>query len=144
MTPSTGSKRRFYLSTSQAATNTWLEGEQSNSFNRSAEAIDTSDKSSNWASFIAGRRSATADVTVNLDDSASSKQKDLLNALSNGTTVYCFVGVLASGSSGAPSEGDFFTAIVTAANDTNDKDGVASRSFSLQVTGAPVHYPASS
>ena len=137
-----GNKRRFYISTSGAASNTWLEGEQSNSFNRSAEAIDVSDKSDDNSSFIAGRRSATAEVTVNLDDSASSKQKDLLNALNTGATVYCFIGKLSAGSSPAPSEGDFFEALVTAANDTNEKDGVASRSFTLQVTGAVTHYPA--
>lgn len=144
MTPKSGNARKFYVSTSQAASNTWLEGEQSNNFNRSAEALDVSDKRSNWGAFIAGRRNATAEVTVNLDDTASSKQRDLLNALSAGTAVYCFIGTLASGSAGAPSEGDFFQAIVTAANDTNDKDGVASRTFSLQVTGEPTHYPASS
>lgn len=144
MTPKSGNSRRFYISTAQAASHTWLEGEQSNNFNRSAEAIDVSDKSSNWAAFIAGRRSATADVTVNLDDTATSKQKDLLNALANGTTVYCFIGTLTAGSSPVASEGDFFEAVVTAANDTNEKDGVASRSFSLQVTGTPVHYPAAS
>lgn len=141
MTPKSGNSRRFYMSTAQAASHTWLEGEQSNNFNRSGEAIDVSDKSSNWAAFIAGRRSATADVNVNLDDTATSEQRKLLDSFDKGETVYCFVGTLTTGSSPVASEGDFFEAIVTAANDTNEKDNVASRSFSLQVSGRPIHYP---
>lgn len=39
------------------------------------------------------------------------------------------------------SEGDFFKGIITAINDTQDKDGVASRQISIQVVGEPTHYP---
>lgn len=137
-----GSDRRFYLSSAQHATNTWLDGEQTNSFNRSAETIDVTDKSSEWAQFIAGIRSATADVTVNLDNDSTSAQHDLLESFHDGDTVYCFIGTLGTGSSSStPEEGDFFEAIITAISETNEKGGVSSRQLSLQVTGEPTHFP---
>lgn len=141
MAISKGNSRRFYLTTSSHASYTWLAGEQSNGFNRSAESIDVTDKSNNWAAFIAGRLSATAEVTVNLDNDATAGQHELLSSFHEGETVYCFIGTLSSGSSAAPTEGDMFEAVITAINDSNDKDSVASRSISLQVTGAPTHYP---
>lgn len=135
-----GNARRFYLSASSQGTYTWLEGEQSNSFNRSAETIDISDKDGDWMEVMAGRRGATADVTVHLDDSASSPQHTMLDSFHEGDYVYCFVGVL--GSNDAPTSGDFFQAVITAINDTNEKDGVASRQMTLQSHGEPTHYPA--
>lgn len=134
-----GNARRFYLSASGASTFTWLEGEQSNSFNRSAETIDISDKDGDWMEVLAGRRGATADVTVHLDDSSGEPQHSMLAAFHEGDYVYCFVGVLGSGST--PSSGDFFKAVITAINDTAEKDGVASRQMTLQSSGEPTHYP---
>ena len=43
---------------------TWLGGEQSNSVNRTAEAVEVSDKSNDWAQFIAGKKGATIEITV--------------------------------------------------------------------------------
>ena len=134
-----GNARKFYLSASGGSTYTWLEGEQSNSFSRSVETIDISDKDGDWAESIPGRKSATAEVTIHLDDTATSKQYDMLTALHNGQTVYCFIGTLSSNS---PSVGDYFEAVITGINDTNDKDSIASRQISLTVTGAITHYPA--
>lgn len=134
-----GNVRRFYLK--PTGSYEWLAGEQSNSFNRSAETVEVSDKSTTWAQFISGKKSATADVTVNLDDDASEPQHKALEALHKGTEVDCFIGKLDGGDSGEPSEGDAFKAIVTAVNDTNDNFAVASRSISLQVNGEPTHYP---
>lgn len=136
-----GNARKFYLSASGGASYTWLEGEQSNSLSRSAETLDISDKDGDWAESVPGRKSATAEVTIHLDDTASAAQHDMLTALHNGQTVYCFIGTL-TGTTPAPSVGDFFEAVITAINDTNDKDAVASRQISLQVTGAITHYPA--
>lgn len=135
-----GNDRKFYLTTSSHASYNWLKGEQSNSFSRSAETIEISDKDTTWAKFISGKKSATANVTVNLDDSATEQQHSLLKSLHSGEAVYCFVGTLGSGST--PSEGDVFQAIITGINDTNDQDAVASREISLQITGEPTHYPA--
>lgn len=136
-----GNARKFYMTAAAAASPVWLEGEQSNSLSRTVETIDVSDKSGDWAESIPGRKSATADVTVNLDDTATAAQHSMLTALHNGTKVYCFIGTLTTGENPAPSVGDFFEAVITAINDTNDKDAVASRQISLQVTGAITHYP---
>ena len=137
-----GNERRCYItSTKTGGTFTWLKGEQNNSFNRSAEAIEVSDKSTDWTQFIAGKKNATASVTVFADDSASEPQHQLLTALHKGETVYCFIGKLGGTENQTPSEGDLFEAIVTECSDTNDFGAVATRSISLQVTGEPTHYP---
>lgn len=124
-----GNKRRFYLGTSSEGSWTWLQGEQSNSMNLSAEMINVSDKSSEWSQFISGIKGATAEVTVFADD----EQASLISALIAGTTVYCFVGEL-SGTN--PTNGYTFQALVSSIGETNDNGAVASRSISLQVTGA--------
>ena len=136
-----GNTRRVYIVTgSSSKTYTWLSGEQNNSFNRTAEAIEDSDKSTEWAQFLSGKKGATAEVTVYTDDN-DAQQKAALAALEAGTPVAVFIGTLSSGSSPAPSEGDAFKAIITAINDTNDNGAVASRSLSLTATGAVTHYP---
>lgn len=136
-----GNTRRVYIVTgSSSKTYTWLSGEQNNSFNRTAEAIEDSDKSTEWAQFLSGKKGATAEVTVYTDDN-DAQQKAALAALEAGTPVSVFIGTLSSGSSPAPSEGDAFKAIITAINDTNDNGAVASRSLSLTATGAVTHYP---
>ena len=136
-----GNTRRVYIVTgSSSKTYTWLSGEQNNSFNRTAEAIEDSDKSTEWAQFLSGKKGATAEVTVYTDDH-DAQQKAALAALEAGTPVSVFIGTLSSGSSPAPSEGDAFKAIITAINDTNDNGAVASRSLSLTATGAVTHYP---
>ena len=136
-----GNTRRVYIVTgSSSKTYTWLSGEQNNSFNRTAEAIEDSDKSTEWAQFLSGKKGATAEVTVHTDDN-DAQQKAALAALEAGTPVSVFIGTLSSGSSPAPSEGDAFKAIITAINDTNDNGAVASRSLSLTATGAVTHYP---
>ena len=139
-----GNKRKFYLvaGTTQAATYTWLAGEQTNSLNRTADAIEVSDKETEWKKFIYGTKGATAEVTVFTDDSSSGPQKDFLKALHQGQTVKCFVGKLGTGQSASPSEGDAFEAIVNAVSDTNDNGAVATRSLSLTANGAVTHYPA--
>lgn len=134
-----GNTRRAYIALGSTGTpTTWLAGEQSNSFNRTAEAIEVSDKSTVWAQFITGKRGATADITVYIDDTANEPQYNAIKALHNGATVRVFIGVL-NGSTA--SQGDVFTAIVTAISDTNDNGSVATRSISLTATGEVTHYP---
>lgn len=134
-----GNARKLYVTTAEGGDYTWLVGEQNNSFTRTAEAIEVSDKSTDWAQFIAGKKGATASATVFADDTQTSPQYQMLVALSKGTTVFCFIGKLQNDTT--PTEGDFFEAIVTEVSDTNDFGAVASRNISLQVTGAPTHYP---
>lgn len=136
-----GNNRRVYIVTGTSTlTYTWLSGEQTNSFNRTAEAIETSDKSTQWAQFLSGKKGATAEVTVYTDDS-NAQQKAALTGLHNGSTVKVFIGTLSTGQSPAPSAGDLFDAVVTAISDTNDNGAVASRSISLTATGAVTHTP---
>ena len=137
-----GNTRRVYIVTGTTTlTYTWLTGEQTNNFNRTSEALEYSDKSTVWAQFLAGKRGATAEVTVYVDDSHA-QQKAALNALHTGATVKVFIGTLSTGTTVAPTEGDTFEAIVTAISDTNDNGSVATRSISLTATGALTHVPA--
>lgn len=134
-----GNTRRAYITLGSSGTpTTWLSGEQTNSFNRTAEAIEVSDKSTQWAQFITGKRGATAEITVYTDDTADGPQYNAIKALHTGATVRVFIGVL-SGSSA--SQGDVFTAIVTGVSDTNDNGSVATRNISLTATGEVTHYP---
>lgn len=136
-----GNNRRVYIVTGTSTlTYTWLSGEQTNSFNRTAEAIETSDKSTQWAQFLSGKKGATAEVTVYTND-ADVQQKAALTGLHNGSTVKVFIGTLSTGTNPAPSAGDLFDAVVTAISDTNDNGAVASRSISLTATGAVTHTP---
>ena len=133
-----GNERRVYIVTGTTPTYTVMAGEQSNSFNRTAEAIEVSDKSTAWAQFISGKKGATAEVTVFLDDLSTTQQHVALQALAAGSTVKVFIGTLSSSS---PSQGDLFDAIITAISDTNDNGAVATRTLSLTATGAVTHYP---
>ena len=136
-----GNTRRVYIVTGTTTlTYTWLTGEQTNNFNRTSEALEYSDKSTVWAQFLAGKRGATAEVTVYVDDS-NAQQKAALKALHDGETVKVFIGTLGTGTNPAPSEGDVFEAIVNAISDTNDTGAVATRTMSLTATGAVTHYP---
>ena len=136
-----GNNRRVYIVTgSGSLTYTWLTGEQTNSFNRTGEALEYSDKSTVWSQFLSGKKGATAEVTVYADDT-NAQQKAVLKALHDGSTVKVFIGTLTTGSSPVPSEGDLFEAIVTAIGDTNDNGSVATRSMSLTATGAVTHTP---
>ena len=132
-----GNVNKFYIKISSSWT--WLTGEQNNSFNRTAEAIEVSDKSTDWAQFIAGKKGATAEVTV-FADNTNAAQKNVLSAFASGAEVDFFIGEL---STNTPSSGDVGKAIITAISDTNDFGAVSSRSISLTVTGAVTHYPAS-
>ena len=126
---------------SSTTTYTWLTGEQTNSFNLTSEAIETSDKSTEWAQFISGKKGATAEVTVYADNT-NAQQQAALKALITGADVKVFIGTLTGTSTKTPSEGDVFSAIVTAISDTNDNGAVATRSISLTANGAVTHYPA--
>ena len=134
-----GNKRKAYVTIGSSGTPTaWLSGEQTNSFNRTAEAIEVSDKSTEWAQFITGKKGATAEITVYTDDTSAGPQYNIIKALHTGVTVRVFIGAL---SVSTASEGDAFTAVVTAVSDTNDNGSVASRSISLTATGSVTHYP---
>ena len=133
-----GNVMKAYVKVS--TTYTWLTGEQSNRLNLSAEAVETSDKSTVWAQFLSGKKGATAEVTVFADNSDSA-QAAALAAFHNGAVVDVFIGQL-TGTTPAPTDGDAFQAIVNAVNDDNPVGTVATRTLSLTATGAVTHYPA--
>lgn len=136
-----GNSRCFYMTSGKGTgTFTWIGGEQSSNFSRSAEAIDISHKKTVWKEFISGSRSATASVSCSLDDTASSAQRAMLASFSEGDKVFCFVGEL-DDTAATPVCGTAFEAIITACNDDNPKDATATRSFDLQVSGEPIEYP---
>lgn len=141
-----GNVRRFYLTADTkgsiaGATPVWLAGEQTNSLNRTQDTLEYSDKASgNWKKFLAGMKSATADVTVYADDN-DAQQKKMLDAFQAGHSVFCFVGEVTGSDSLTASSGDAFEAVITAINDTNNQNEVASRQISLQVTGEMVRIP---
>ena len=140
--PELGNIRRFYLGTAlTSGTWTWLAGEQTNSFNRTAESIEVSDKSTVWQQFISGKKGATASVTVFTNDESTGPQHKLISALCSGDTVFCFIGKLTGDDSATLTEGDAFEAVITAISDTNDQGSVATRQISLTATGEVKHYP---
>lgn len=135
-----GNVNKFYVKVGSATTYTWLTGEQSNSVNRTQEAIEVSDKSTDWAQFISGKKGATIDATI-FADNADSAQQEILKGLYSGQKVQFFVGQLGTGQSPAPTDGEVGTAVVTAIGDTNDFGAVSTRNVSLTVDGALTHYP---
>lgn len=128
-----GNTKKAYIKASSSLV--WLGGEQSNSVNRTAEAIEVSDKSSEWAEFISGKKGATVEMTVFADDTDAA-QSAALEALVTGEEVSWAVG---SVSNGTLSKGDSGQAIITAVSDTNDFGAVASRTISLTATGEVLH-----
>lgn len=121
----------------------WLGCETANSLNRTAEAIECSDKSMDWAQFIAGKRGATIEATAYADND-DQRQVDLLEALHTGQKVWVLIGQVESSTAIDESDeilgGDLMQGVVTAVSDTNDFGAVASRTFSLTVDGTVTHY----
>ena len=138
-----GNDRCFYMTDGKGTGKfTWIGGEQSNNINRTADPIEVADKKMTWKEFMVGKRSATASVSCNLDDSASAAQKAMLKSFSKGQKVFCFAGkVQGTAGSETPAEGTAFEAIITGCSDDNPQDATSTRSFELQVTGEPVEYP---
>lgn len=135
-----GNVNKFYVKVGSATSYTWLTGEQSNNVNRTQEAIEVSDKSTDWAQFIGGKKGATIEATIFADNSDSAQQ-EVLKGLYNGQKVQFFVGQLGTGTNPTPTDGEVGTAVVTAINDTNDFGAVSTRNASLTVDGALTHYP---
>ena len=112
---------------------TWLGGELSNSVNRTAEAIEISDKSTDWAQFIAGKKGATIEITV-YADATDEAQLASIDALVAGEHVEYAIGEVDTDSDDVVF-GEVGEAIITAVSDTNDFGSVASRTISLTASG---------
>lgn len=132
-----GNSRKVYIAAGASGTpEAWLAGEQNNSVNRTAEAIEVSDKSSEWAQFIAGKKGATLEVTAFTNDVSGGPQYVALNALHTGGYVRILVGDVEDGSI---ISGDLATGVITAISDTNDTGAVASRTISITITDSLTH-----
>ena len=135
MAVKSGNKRRVYLTTGSGNTRTWIAGEQSNSIDYTANALDASDKSTEWDQFISGNKNWTATATFNLDNAASSQQKTLLQSLISGAAVSIFIGELGSGN--AIAEGMAGSAIITSISETAERNGIITREITFTGSGAP-------
>lgn len=135
MAVKSGNKRRVYLTTGSGNTRTWIAGEQSNSIDYTNNALDASDKSTEWDQFISGNKNWTATATFNLDNAASAQQKSLLQSLMNGDAVSIFIGEIGSGS--AITEGMAGTAIITSISETAERNGIITREITFTGSGAP-------
>jgi predicted secreted protein len=135
MAVKSGNKRRVYLTTGSGNTRTWIAGEQSNSIDYTNNALDASDKSTEWDQFISGNKNWTATATFNLDNAASSQQKTLLQSLISGAAVSIFIGELGSGN--AIAEGMAGSAIITSISETAERNGIITREITFTGSGAP-------
>lgn len=135
MAVKSGNKRRVYLTTGSGNTRTWIAGEQSNSIDYTNNALDASDKSTEWDQFISGNKNWTATATFNLDNAATAQQKTLLQSLISGAAVSIFIGELGSGN--AIAEGMGGSAIITSISETAERNGIITREITFTGSGAP-------
>ena len=146
-----GNITKFYIRSVYTSTGTppvrayhysWLGCETANSLNRTAEAVECSDKSDDWAKYIAGKRGATIEATAYADND-DERQVELLEGLHNGTKVWVLVGQIESSMaidvSDTIVEGDLMQGVISGVSDTNDFGSVASRTFSLTIDGSITH-----
>lgn len=135
-----GNTRKAYLTTAKGSgTFTWVAGETSSNISLQSNMIETSDKKSKYADFIAGRISGTASVTVNLDDSATDSQVAMVKAFYNGQKLFVFLGEITG--TDTPAKGTAFEALVSGLDRDYPDDDVITATFNLQVCGEPVEYP---
>ena len=134
-----GNKRKAYLTTGKGTgTFTWVAGETSSNISLQSNMIETSDKGSKYADFLAGRISGTASVTVNLDDTATESQREMVKAFHNGQKLFVFLGEV-SGNTAA--NGTAFQALVSGLDRDYPDDSLVTATFNLQVCGEVVEYP---
>lgn len=136
-----GNGRKVYLTTGKGTgTFTWVAGETSSNLSLQSNMIETSDKNSKHATFISGRQSGTASVTVNIDDSATDSQRAMVRAFYNGQTIFVFHGELNTDGK-TPANGTAYEALISGLDRDYPDDGVVTATFNLQLTGEPVEYP---
>lgn len=136
-----GNSRRTYLTDGKGTgTPVWVAGETSSNLSLQANMIETSDKETRYADFLAGRISGTASVTVNLDETATESQVKMVKAFYNGQKLFVFQGEVGTdGKSFA--NGTAYEALVSGLDRDFPDDGVVTATFNLQVCGEPVEYP---
>jgi hypothetical protein len=135
-----GNKRKVYLTDGKGSgTFVWVAGETSSNLSLQRNMIETSDKGSEFADFLAGRMSGTASVTVNLDDTATESQRKMVKAFHNGQKLFVFLGEITGTNETA--NGTAFEALVSGLDRDFPDDGLVTATFNLQVCGEVVEYP---
>lgn len=138
-----GNKRKVYLTDGKGSGKfVWVAGETASNLSLQRNMIETSDKSSDCADFLAGRLSGTASVTVNLDDTATDSQRKMVNSFYNGQRIFVFQGEISGAAeSSTPVNGTAYEALVSGLDRDYPDDAVVTATFNLQVCGQPVEYP---
>lgn len=127
-----GNANRAYIK--PAGQYVWLGGEQDNTVDLTAEAVETSDKTNEWASFISGKKGATVSITCHAD-TEDSAQEAAISALVEGTIIDWAVGVI----DGEVTSGEYGQGVVTGVNFANNVGAVATRSINITATGEVHH-----
>lgn len=126
-----GSAYKLYVSKVGASNTTPLVGESTSTLNITADALETSDKSSAWKQYIAGMRGATISATLYADDSDGT-QKILIDSLMAGDIVNIALIRYVNNSVVGEYSGK---AIITSIGLSMQNGGVATRDVSFQITG---------
>lgn len=135
-----GNSTKVYLTTAKGTgTFTWIAGETTSNISLQRTMIETSDKSSVYADFLAGRMSGTAAVTVNLDNTATDSQREMVRSFYNGQKVFVYQGEV--GSSDTPTNGTAYEALISGLDRDYPDDALVTATFNLQICGEPVEYP---
>lgn len=126
-----GSAYRLYVAKVGANNTTPLVGESTSTLNITADALETSDKSSEWKQYIAGMRGATLSATLYADDSDAT-QKLLLTSLMAGDQVEISLLRIVNGTYDGSYQAK---AIITSIGLSMQNGGVSTRDVSFQITG---------
>lgn len=127
-----GNVRKLYLVDTN--TNTFVVGQTSVNTSLTNDLIETSDKLTEWTTYISGKKSWSASVSLNLSNNATDKQIAFVEGLTKGQKVKVFIGVL---SANEQSDGIAGEAWVAQVDDTADNHAITSRSVTLTGDGEP-------
>ena len=138
-----GNNRKVYLTDGKGTgAFVWVAGETSSNLSLQRNMIETSDKSSDCADFLAGRLSGTASVTVNLDEKATDSQRKMVKSFYDGQKLFVFQGeVSGDTASTTPVNGTAYEALVSGLDRDYPDDAVVTATFNLQLCGKPEEYP---
>lgn len=127
-----GNIRKVYVV--EDSLSTYVVGQTSASTSLTDDLIEVSDKATEWAEYISGKKSWSGSLSLNLDNSATAHQIKFVEALTKGTKVKIFVGILKEN---AQSDGIVGDAWVASVEDTSDNHAIVSRSVSFTGNGEP-------
>ena len=136
-----GNSNKVYLTTAKGSGNfTWVAGETSSNISLQRNMIETSNKSSMFADFIAGRMSGTASVTVNLDHTATDSQREMVRSFYNGQKVFVYQGEVDS-TGKTPTNGTAYEALISGLDRDYPDDAIVTATVNLQICGEPQEFP---